>query len=71
MLIAEPLYDSGYQSGVMLDELLRGAVFDEDSWSRDLGFEVVTADGKGVNGIQYYLDLYARCDALDWDKYLT
>lgn len=70
-LIAQPLYDSGYQSAVTLDMLLRGTVFDESSWNIDLGFNLITEDGEGVNGLDYYYNLYARSEALDWNKYLT
>lgn len=70
-LVATPIYKSGYESAIVLDRLLRGAEFSESEWQQPLGCEIITANGEGENGLDYYYDLYARCEALDWDNYLS
>lgn len=70
-IMAQSTYECGYESTIKLDELLRGTIFDEDSWSSVLGFHVITSDGEGMGGISFYDGIVDRAEALDWDKYLT
>lgn len=70
-LISRPVYESGYDSVLTLDRLLRGEVFNEDEWQPECNCILITADGTGKNGVQYYLDLWERVKTFDIDKYLT
>ena len=48
----------------MLDRVLKGETFEGDAWQPALPTYIVTADGTGKNGPDFYLDQYARAEAL-------
>lgn len=68
-LIGVSLYDFGYDSVCLLDQLLKGEVLaGVENWQEPLEFYTITANGKGKNGISRYRELYTRC-AEAFDEY--
>ena len=47
----------------MLDRVLKGETFEGDAWQPALPTYIVTADGTGKNGPDFYLDLWERVEA--------
>ena len=63
-IITEPYYEAGEFGMEMLDRVLKGETFEGDAWQPALPTYIVTADGTGKNGPDFYLDQYARAEAL-------
>ena len=62
-IITNPFYEAGYVGMEMLDKLLQGETFEGDAWQPALPTYIVTADGTGKNGPDFYLDLWERVEA--------
>ena len=62
-IITNPFYEAGYVGMEMLDRLLQGETFEGDAWQPTLPTYIVTADGTGKNGPDFYLDLWERVEA--------
>ena len=63
-IVSTPYYEAGYVGMEMLDRILKGETFEGDAWQPTLPTYIVTADGTGKNGPDFYLDQYARAEAL-------
>ena len=63
-IVSTPYYEAGYVGMEMLDRVLKGETFEGDAWQPALPTYIVTADGTGKNGPDFYLDQYARAEAL-------
>ena len=63
-IVSTPYYEAGYVGMEMLDRVLKGETFEGDAWQPALPTYIVTADGIGKNGPDFYLDQYARAEAL-------
>ena len=63
-IVSRPYYEAGYVGMEMLDRILKGETFEGDAWQPALPTYIVTADGIGKNGPDFYLDQYARAEAL-------
>ena len=63
-IVSRPYYEAGYIGMEMLDRVLQGETFAEDAWQPALPSYIVTADGAGKNGPDFYLDQYARAEAM-------
>ena len=63
-IVSRPYYEAGYVGMEMLDRILKGETFEGDAWQPALPTYIVTADGTGKNGPDFYLDQYARAEAL-------
>ena len=63
-IVSRPYYEAGYVGMEMLDRILKGETFEGDAWQPTLPTYIVTADGTGKNGPDFYLDQYARAEAL-------
>ena len=63
-IVSTPYYEAGYVGMEMMDRVLKGETFEGDAWQPTLPTYIVTADGTGKNGPDFYLDQYARAEAL-------
>ena len=62
-IVSRPYYEAGYVGMEMLDRILKGETFEGDAWQPALPTYIVTADGTGKNGPDFYLDLWERVEA--------